>query len=176
MRSALRMALPLALLLLGAAAQAEVKIAFVDMQRALLEVEDGKKAKSQLETMKTQRQGQLDAQQDELRKMQKDLEAQSEFMTAEVKNTKEKDFREKLGKLQLTYAQLQQELAKEEAQLTKGIFQRMGRILQEIGEKEGYSMIFEKTESSLLWAQRHLDLTNDLIRKYNAGEGKQPKK
>ena len=171
MRHALR-ALPMLLLLFAGAAQAEVKIAFVDLQRALLEVEEGKKAKSTLEKMKTERQAELDKKQEELRALQKNFEAQKAFMKDDVRQTKEKEFREKLGQLQMTFAQLQKELAQEEAKLTKGIFERMARILAKMGEAEGFTMIFEKTESSILWAPRHLDLTNDLIRRYNAGEGK----
>ncbi|MEZ4468703.1 MAG: OmpH family outer membrane protein [bacterium] len=56
--------LPLCLLLCAGTAAAEVKIAFVDMQRALLEVEDGKEAKQKLEKMKKERQAALDAQQE----------------------------------------------------------------------------------------------------------------
>lgn len=149
-----------------------VKLAFVDMQRALLEVEEGKKAKAALEKMKTERQAKLDARQQELRNMQKNLEAQAQFMKPDVKAQKETEFRQKLGELQMTYATLQKELAQEEAKLTKKIFARMARILAKIGKKEGYTMIFEKTESSLLWAKPHLDITNELIRRYNAGEGK----
>lgn len=171
MRHALR-ALPFLLLFFAGAAQAEVKIAFVDLQRALLEVEEGKKAKATLEKMKTERQAELDKKQEELRALQKNFEAQKAFMKDDVRQAKEKEFREKLGQLQMTFAQLQKELAQEEAKLTKSIFERMARILAKMGEAEGFTMIFEKTESSILWAPRHLDLTNDLIRRYNAGEGK----
>ena len=164
-------------LLASSGAQAkDIKVAFVDMQRALLEVEEGKKAKAKLEKMKKARQGELDAAQNELRDLQKNFEAQKQFMELEVRKQKEQEFREKLGKLQLTFAQLQKELAQEEAKLTKGIFGRMGGILARLGKKEGYTMIFEKTESSILWAPQHLDLTNELIRRYNAGEGKKKKK
>ena len=149
-----------------------VKIAYVDMQRALLEVEDGKKAKSTLEKMKKDRQGKLDVRQSELRKMQKDLESQKPFMKKELYEQKVMEFRQKLGELQQTYATLQRELAMEEAKLTKKIFGRMAKILAKVGKKGEYTMIFEKTESSLLWAEKHLDLTNELIRRYNAGEGK----
>ena len=149
-----------------------VKIAYVDMQRALLQVEEGKKAKSKLEKMKKDRQKKLDASQEELRALQKDFEAQKEFMEPAVRRKKEGEFRSKLMNLQKTYAGLQRELAVEEAKLSKGIFARMGNILQKMGKKGGFTMIFEKTESSLLWAEQHLDLTNELIRRYNAGEGK----
>ena len=172
----MRLLTTLCLLLCAGTAAAEVKIAFVDMQRALLEVEDGKTAKQKLEKMKKERQAALDAQQEELRTLQKSFEAQKDFMKEDVRKQKEDEFRQKLGELQLTYAKLQKELAEEEAKLTKSIFARMARILKAVGEKDDLSMIFEKTESSILWAPQNLDMTNELIRRYKAGEGKEPKK
>ncbi len=153
-------------------AEAQVKLAYVDLQRALLEVEDGKKAKSNLEKMKSDRQKKLDAEQDAVRKLQQDYDAQKAFMTDEIRAQKENEFREKLGQLQMTYANLQKELASEEAKITRDIFGRMAKILESMGKTNGYTMILEKTESSILWAEQSLDLTNELIRRYNAGEGK----
>lgn len=157
------------------AAYAEVKLAFVDMQRALLEVKEGKAAKKSLEKMKTKRQADLDTKQTELKNLQKNFEAQKDFMKPDVKAQKENEFRKKLSGLQLTYAKLQKELAMEEAKLTKGIFGRMGRILAKMGKDQGLSMVFEKTESSILWAPQSLDLTNELIRRFDGGEGKKKK-
>ena len=153
-------------------ASAETKLGYVDLQRALLEVNDGKTAKKKLEKMKSDRQKKLDVRQNELRDMQKSLEAQQAFMQDDVKRQKKQEFAQRLQELQATYVNLQKELAAQEAKLTKTIYDRMGRILSKIGEKGGYTMILEKSQSSVLWAPRHLDLTNDLIRRYNAGQGK----
>mgnify|MGYP002637811327 CR=1 FL=1 len=168
-----RLILILCSLVFASAAHAKaVKIAFVDMQRALLQVDEGKSAKKTLEKMKAERQAELDKLQDELRKLKVNFDSQKEFMPPPKRAEKEEEFRGKLMELQRKYAELQKELATEEAKLSKTIFARMARILQGIGEKQEYTMIFEKTESSLLWAERHLDLTDEVIRRYNAGEGK----
>ncbi len=153
------------------AASAQNKIAFVDMQRALLEVDEGKSAKATLEKLKGDKQKELDGQQDALRKLQSEFEAQKAFMKEDVRRSKEEEFRTKLGELQLTYAKLQKELAGKEAELTKDIFARMAKILNKMGQDQKWTMIFEKTESSILWAEPSLDLTNELIRRYNGGEG-----
>ena len=153
-------------------ASAETKIAYVDLQRALLETDDGKKAKAQLEKMKTDRQSKLDAEQQELRTMQQNLEAQRAIMVPAKLEEKKMEFAKRLQQLQMTYATLQKELAAEEARLTRGILDRMGVILMKMGRSQGFSMILEKTESRILWAPQSLDLTNELIRRYNAGEGK----
>ena len=43
-----------------------------------------------------------------------------------------------------------------------------------MGREQGYTMIVEK--SSVLYAKNHLDLTNELIRRYNNAYGKKKKK
>lgn len=170
------LALALAVGATPAVASAESKMAFVDMQRALQEVEDGQKAKKKLEKMKKDRQVQLDQEQENLKKMQENLQAQAQFMKEDVRRGKEEELRKKLGEVQLLYAKLQKELAQEEAKLTQDIIIRMGNILREIGERDKLTMILEKTDSAILWAPSHLDLTNELIRRYNSGEGKGKKK
>ncbi len=159
-------------LMMASPSAAEVKVGYVDLQRALLETEEGQQAKQKLEQMKASRQTQLDARQEELRALQKNLEAQQAFMKEDVRRQKEMEFAEQLKQLQFTYASLQKELAQEEAMLTQDIIIRMGRILATVGNEQGFTLILEKTESRILWAPRHLDLTNDLIRRFNAGEGK----
>jgi outer membrane protein len=144
-------------------------LVYVDLQRAVFEVEDGKAAKNRLETMKSSRQKALDAKQTELKKLQESFEKQQQFLSAEVKQKKELEFRTKLGELQATYAKLQRELAEEEMKIQQEIFGRMGAILEKIAQDSGYKMIIRK--ESLLWAPPHLDITNEVIRRYNMGSG-----
>jgi len=157
-------------------AQAQLKFGYVDMQRALLETADGKAARAQLEKMKEERQKQLNTAQEDLRKMQKDLEAKKAIWKADVLQAKQREFATKLQELQGTYATLQKELAAEEAKLTKDILERMGQILETLGKESGDIVILEKTESRILWAPGKFDMTNELIRRYNAGDGKKKAK
>jgi hypothetical protein len=54
------------------------------------------------------------------------------------------------------------------------IIERMNRILMKIATTENFTMIFDKTPGGLVYAKPHLDITNDLIRRYNSGEGAEP--
>lgn len=158
-------------LLFALPARAELKIAYVDMQRALLEVDAGRQAAAKLAKMKQQRQRDLDAEQQALQQLHKSFEKQKAFMKAQVRNEKELELRNKLAELQAKFGMLQRELATEEAKLTKGIFERMVRIIAAMGEAEGNIIFLEKTESSLLWAPKSYDRTTELIRRFNKGEG-----
>ena len=151
--------------LLNAQQAVAEKHAYVDLQRAVFEVEDGKAAKSRLEKMKTERQKALDVKQKELKKLQESLEKQADFLAEDVKQKKAQEFRAKLAELQTTYAKLQRELAEEEMKIQQQILGRMGEVLRQMGEESNYTMIVRK--DALLWAPAHLDVTNELIRRYN---------
>ena len=41
-----------------------------------------------------------------------------------------------------------------------------------MGSSGDYTMIFEKTDSRIIWAQSSTDLTNEVIRRFNSGKAK----
>ena len=47
----------------------------------------------------------------------------------------------------------------------------MAVIIRGIAEAEGFTFVFDKSESGLLYAPDSLDITNELVRKYNAKHG-----
>jgi outer membrane protein len=152
----------------GPAARAESKVGYVDLQRALNEVADGRAAKAKLKKEFDVRQKELDDKQEELKKMQSDLQAKGDVMTEDARRKAQAEMDQKLMAVSRLYATLQKELQQKEHDATKGIFARMSAIIKSIAEAEGVSMVFEKTDSGLLFAQPSLDLTNELIRRYNS--------
>ena len=149
----------------------EIKIAYVDLQRALLEVEDGKAAKKKLKGMFNKRQKKLDAEQEKLKEFKEKLEVElkSDLLSDEKKKEKMMEYQQRFYELQNLYMKLQKELGGAEAKETKKIFTRFREILKEVGQTKGYTIILEKTESSVLWARKDLDITDLVIQKYNAG-------
>lgn len=146
----------------------ELKIGYVDVQRALNEVEDGREAKAKLKKEFDEKQRVLDERQEELRVMKEDLDKQGALLTAEAKQDKLNDLQRRMLELQQMYFNMQRDLQSREGEMTKGIFERMNRVLNTIAEEENYSIILERNESSILYARGYMDLTNELIRKYNA--------
>jgi outer membrane protein len=168
-----RFALFLALVLGSSRALAdEVKIGYVDMQRALNETDDGKQAKAALKKVFDQKQKELDEQQEELKKAIEDLDKKRTLLPADKVREKETELQGRMQKVQQTYLRHQQDLSAKEQEATGKIFERMNRIIAKIAASENFSMIFDR--SGVVYTKPHLDLTNDLIRRYNAGEGKEP--
>jgi outer membrane protein len=147
----------------------EMKLGFVDMQRALNETDDGKKAKAGLKKVFDQKQKELDEQQAQLKKDIEDLDKKRTLLPADKVREKEAELQGRMQKVQQTYLRHQQDLSGKEQEATAKIFERMNRIIAKIAAAENFSMIMDK--GALVFAKSHLDLTNELIRRYNAGEG-----
>ncbi|HET6279457.1 MAG TPA: OmpH family outer membrane protein [Polyangia bacterium] len=149
----------------------EVKLGYVDLQRALNETEDGRKAKANLKKVFDQKQKELDEQQQELKKAIEDLDKKRTLLPADKVREKETELQGRMQKVQQTYLRHQQDLSSKEQEATAKIFERMNRIIGKIATAENFTMILDKTQSAVLYAKPHLELTNELIRRYNAGEG-----
>ncbi len=167
MRNTLRKAIVLALALAPAVVHAEQRIGYVDLQRALNEVDEGKAETALLKKDFEQKQKQLNVKKAEFDKAQAEFEKQSVVMSEQAKRDRGQDLERRARDLQTLFVQLQKDISDREREATKGIFERMSTIVREIAEAEGFTMVFDKN-SGLVYAPPSLDLTNDLIRKYNA--------
>ena len=159
-------ALLLALALAPALARAEQKIGYVDMNRALNEVDEGKSAKASLKRDFDEKQKQLDAKKTEFEKLQADLEKQAVVMSDAAKKEKATELDRRARELQGLFVQLQKDLSEREREATQGIFERMRAIVREIAQANGYTMVIDKA-AGIVYAPNSLDLTDDLITRYN---------
>jgi outer membrane protein len=150
----------------------QFKIAVVDMQRALNETEDGRKAKANLKKVFEERQKQLDKQQNDLKTMKESLEKQRDVLSREVLAKKFEEYQKAFAELQTTYMEFQRELQSKEGELTKEIIERMQRIMRRVGQTDGYTLIVERSEGGVIYVPSNYDLTDLLIQRYNAGEGR----
>ncbi len=162
-----RMILALALLVFPRLAHAELKIAYVDLQRALEETEEGRQAKTKLKTDFEKKQKELDQRQEELKKMKGDLDKQAAILKPDALQSKQQELQQRLVSLQDTYMRLQKQLQEREAEETGRIFKKMSSVIAEIAKTEGVTYVLEKS-TGILYAPPSLDLTNELIRKYNS--------
>lgn len=147
------------------------RIAVVDLQRALNETEDGRRAKARLKRLFKRRQQELDKAQNELKVLKEDIERQKNVLSREALQKRVEDYQKAFIELQSTYVEYQRELAEKEAQLTREIIARMEQILRRLGQAEGYTLIIERNEAGVVWVPTNLDLTDVVIQRYNSGEG-----
>jgi len=169
MKKALFMMIALAVVLAYSAPvmASGMKVAYVDLQRALLEVKEGKTAKSNLKVYFDQKQKMLDKQSEELKKQKEDLDRQGMTIDPAIKASKEAALQKAMVELQKLYYTLQNELKQKEGEAVQPIFEKMQVIIQEIAERDGYDLVLDKNSSGIVYAPMKYDLTTELIRFYD---------
>ncbi|MEK7704105.1 MAG: OmpH family outer membrane protein [Myxococcota bacterium] len=155
----------------GMAAAATTKLGYVAMTRALNEVEDGKAAKNKLKNEFEGRQKKLDEMQQGLKNDKDEFDKRIAMMKPEAKAQKQEELQRKFLELQQTYMQLQKELVDQETKLTQDITAKMRNVIARIGDRDGYMMILDIGET-VLYYKRHMDLTDQVVKEYNAQFGK----
>ncbi len=146
---------------------ADLKLASVSFQKALNEVEQGKKAKGLLKTEFDEKQKKLDLKQQELKQLQDEFEKQKAVLSQEALAGKQKNFSDKYLELQKSMTSYREELVGKESKLTAEILKNLKQIIAEIGQKEGYTLIMESSQDAVLYAQAKDDLTDRVIKEYN---------
>lgn len=157
-----------ALTLISAAAHAgEFKAAYVDIQRAVQEVDEGKAAKTRLQAMADSKQKAFEKEQNAIKFELEAYQKQKPTMDDKVAAAKEMDLQKKMIDFQQRAEKLRLELAESERKELGTIFPKLESLLGQIAQREGLTMVFDRSSSGLAWAPSSLDLTNELIRMYN---------
>lgn len=159
------LALPLA------ASAADVKMGYVDYQRILLEVEDGKAAKARLQKWLDDQQKTIDQEQTALRKEKELLDKQASAMSEETRVQKATELQKKVYDLAQKWERARGEAAAKERQEMEPIVSKIDQVIAGIAQREGLTFVFEKRDSGIVYAPSSADLSNEVIRTYNSSKG-----
>ena len=153
---------------LRAAAAADLKIGIVDLQRALNESGAGRKAKEQFKGEFEKMQDSLKREKDQLDKMKDDLDKKSVVLKEDQRKTMADDFERRRRDLRRKLEDSDAELRKKDQELTGSILKDLAVVIQEIGEREGYTVILENSSSSVLYGAKSIDITESVIKAFDA--------
>lgn len=172
MRLAMVVTMVFGLVGVAQAAPGPAKVGWIDLQRTLQETKAGKTAREKLEGEKNDKQKQVNDLKEKLKKQAEDFEKQKVVLKPDAVAKRERELQEEFAKLQQTFMGLQQDLAKREATLTRDIYIQAASIIESIAKRDGYTMIIEKNEGAVMWADGSLDITPEVNKRLDAGEGK----
>ena len=158
----------LLVLVVASTARAEVKVGYVDVQRAVMSVEDGKSVKKKLESFAKKKKTELEKAQDDLKKLKEELEKQAALLKDDVKRKKAMEFQQKVAEFQESYLQSEKELQTKQAELSKPILEKLEKIIAGIAKEQNYDLIVEK--SAVLFAKSNFDLTDEVVGRYNSAK------
>ena len=158
-----------AALVLATGAQAsaqDTKIGYVDLQKAIQETSAGKKAKKDLEKEFNTKKADLQKKEADLKKMGDDLEKKKSALSDDVRNKKMQELQGEMMKFQRDVQESQVNIQKKERDLTAPIIEKLQQSIEKVAKAGSYSMVLEKSEQSVLWAQKESDLTDSVVKEF----------
>lgn len=144
---------------------AQVRVAVVDIQRAALETEQGRRAKNQLKGLFQKRQEELDGRQQALKRLRDDIERQKNSLDRATLERRMQDYQKQFVDFQQNALDYQNELSQREAELTKQIYVNLQSVIRQIGQQENLTAVFD--QQGIVWSPQHLDLTDRVVQAYN---------
>jgi len=163
------------ILLIPLAAMSQTaSIAYIDLQKVMLESEQGKKIRAVLTQDAERLKKTLDGKQAELQRLKDAFEKQGATITPEARADKEKQYQVKLKDYQRLYNDYQTELQQKDMEYTQKVLKEVQEVVQGLGEREKYSLILEKSQAGILYATPAIDITSKVISLFNEAAKKKP--
>lgn len=152
------------------AAMAQVSIAVIDIQRVVTDSDAGKEALGKLQKLQDAKiaegraiQEQLDASREQLSKQRFTL---TEARVAELT----KQIEDRGIEMRRFQDDAQRELDDARRTALGGLEERILPVIDEVGKERNMTLIFNKFGSGLVYADQAVDITNEVIRRFNTAQ------
>jgi len=149
-------------------AEAQLKVAVIEVQRIITDSQAGKAVLATLEKYGKEQQDRLTAKRDEIEQLRNRISEGQLSLSEDRLEALQKDLETKSIELRRLADDAQRELNRRQEEAFKEIERRVMPILQQIGKEGGYTMIFRKFESGLVYATEEIDITGQVISRLDA--------
>ena len=151
--------------LVAGAAGAELKIAVLDTQRALIESEEAQTLSKQITEELQADEAEAKALSDEVRELSEQLQKDGEVMSPAEQRKAQKDIEDKQIDLQFLINKLQKAVQDRRQELVNHMLPKIDAVLKDLIELEGYDMIMER--NNLRYVNTKHDITRKVTEKLN---------
>lgn len=136
------------------------KIGVIDLDNTLSTTPAGKRANDLFEKTRKTKQGDLDKEQDDLKRAAADLEKQKAVLKPDAYAAKRDELEKRFMALQGTLQKLEKDLAAERQTLMAGLLKQAQPLVEKLAKAEGVTIIVDR--QSVVWADPAADLTQKL--------------
>lgn len=145
-----------------------IKIAVIDTEKILLGSNTGKKALADLKKLQEAKETEGRTKQQEIKDLQAKLTDGRLSLSQDKLTEMEKQLEEKVIQLRRFQEDANAELGKRRDQVLAQIDQKVMPVINQVGKEMGYTLIFRKFESGLIYADEAVDITGAIIQRLDA--------
>lgn len=160
-----RLFLPAVMLACSVAASAQVKVAIINLQKAVLDTAEIQKAQKELEAKFKPRQDKAEALQRELQTIQGQLQTMAGKLTPQAEQELNVQGQRKQRELQRVTEDLQGDVDRERQDILGRSAQRMNDIVKKVSEAKGLDVVVDV--SNAVYFKPALEITAEATAEYN---------
>ena len=154
---------------------ASTKIGVIEVQRIVQESAVGKEALARVQKAQQAKQEELSKRQKDLRELEQKIGEQGKSLSEEAMEKLQKDYQSKAVDLKRFQDDAQRELEETQRKELGELEKRIMPVIDTVAKEQGYTLIFNKFQSGLLFAGEGTDLTESVITKFNSQIAAAPK-
>ncbi len=162
-----KMALLVVVMLVATSGMAQVNIAVIDIQRVVTDSDAGKEALGNLQKLQDAKIAQGRAIQENMDALREQLSKQRFTLTEAKVAELSKEIEDKGIEMQRFQDDAQRELDEARRSALGGLEERILPVIDQVGKERNMTMIFNKFQSGLVYADESVDITDEVIRRFN---------
>jgi outer membrane protein len=143
------------------------KVGVVDMETFQEKSKAFEKVRQELKAKFDGLQQKLDKEKDELLKVEEEFKKQSMMLSLDAKEDKRKDLEKKQRQYKFMADEFTREMKDAELEVRKRVGKEVEKVVGEIGKKEGYTIILERSTFGLLYYDAAIDITDQVVKAYD---------
>lgn len=153
--------LVLAILALSAYAYSEVKIGVINSQEIVMKTKRGKQIQARLENLQKKKSGELKKLNESIKTLEKEL--LSPALNAATREKKSLDLQTKRTTFKRNYEDAQREVQRESQKELVNLEKELIPMIEGVGKSKGYTLIFDRARSGIIFAGPSIDITAEII-------------
>ena len=147
---------------------AGAKYAFVNIQRIAAESQQGKVLSSRVQALNNQKVNELNEKNKALQASQQKLDSGGSVLSDTARAQLEKDIDRQQTEIQRFTDDAQKEVQELQNELQGEFQQKLGPVIQQLAQEKKLEILFSALDAGIIWADAGLDLTSEIIRRFDA--------
>jgi outer membrane protein len=142
-------------------------VAVIDVQRLVMQSAPGKEATGRLQKMASGKKEEADRLTKELKDLEQKITDQGASLAEDKREQLQRQYTERATAFKRFQEDAQKELDSAQKKELQDLERRVMPVIQQVGRERGFSLVFNKFEAGLLYADETADITEDVLKRFN---------
>lgn len=152
------------------------KVGFIDLQVIASNSVEGKAATAKLDEYRKKKNGEIAEKTKQAQAIQTKLQQGGNVLNDQARSQAEKDLQKLQRELQALQEDANQELQDMTAQLQTQFQERLNPVIEQVATEKGLHVVFSVRDSGIIWAYSGIDISAEVIKRFDAAQKSAPKK